>query len=324
MKPLPIGIQTFRTIREGNYLYIDKTRWIYEMVKYPHGAYFLARPRRFGKSLTLSTLKEIFEGNKELFEGLWISTTDYEWKKYPIIRVDFSTIQTFVREDLIKGILSVLNKIAEDYGIELKEENYDRKFQELIQKLSKQGKIVILIDEYDKPIVDHITNPSLAIEMREILKGFYTIIKASDEYLRFVFLTGVSKFSKAGVFSGLNNLNDISMNPKFSSLVGVTERELIRYFKEYIKEFSQELNINTRELIEKIRFWYNGYCFSGNCERVYNPFSTLLLFEQREFKNYWFETATPSFLIEFARKRDFDISELPVKAAEISFSTYDV
>lgn len=324
MKPLPIGIQTFRTIREGNYLYIDKTRWIYEMVKYPHGVYFLARPRRFGKSLTLSTLKEIFEGNKELFEGLWISNTDYEWKKYPIIRIDFSAIKVFVRDDLIKGILSFLNKTAEDYGIELKEENYDRRFQELIQKLSKQGKIVILIDEYDKPIVDHLTNPSLAIEMREILKGFYTIIKASDEYLRFVFLTGVSKFSKAGVFSGLNNLNDISMNRKFSSLVGVTERELIRYFKEYIKEFSLELNTNTRELIEKIRFWYNGYCFSGNCERVYNPFSTLLLFEQREFKNYWFETATPSFLIEFARKRDFEISQLPVKVAEISFSTYEV
>lgn len=182
MQSLPIGIQTFRDIRNGNYLYVDKTRYIYEMVKDPKGVYFLARPRRFGKSLTLSTLKEIFEGNKEIFQGLWIYDAPYNWKKYPIIRLDFSAIKTFVREDLIKGILSNLNFTAREYGIELQEENYDLRFRELIQKLSKLGQIVILIDEYDKPIIDHLTKPELAIEMREVLKGFYTIIKASKGF----------------------------------------------------------------------------------------------------------------------------------------------
>jgi hypothetical protein len=324
VKNLPIGIQTFRDIREGNYIYVDKTELIYELVKRSKGVYFLSRPRRFGKSLTLSTLKEIFEGNKDLFQGLWIYEAEYDWKKYPIIRVDFSSIKAFVREDLIKGILSNLNSIARRYEIQLSEDTYEQRFKELIEKLSTQGKIVILIDEYDKPIIDHIENPELAKEMREILKGFYTIIKANDEYIRFVLLTGVSKFSKAGVFSGLNNLEDISMDKSFSSILGITHEELQNNFKEYILDFSNKLNLSEEELLAKIKYWYNGYCFSGVCDKVYNPFSTLLLFKQREFKNYWFETGTPSFLIELAKKKDFAISEMPVRAEEISFSTYEV
>jgi hypothetical protein len=324
VQPLPIGILTFRSIREGNFLYVDKTKWIYELVKNQQGVYFLSRPRRFGKSLTLSTLKEIFEGNKKLFQGLWIYNADYDWKKYPIIRIDFSGIKAFVKEDLTKGIISYLNSTAREYEIELQEENYDQKFRELIQKLSKKEKIVILIDEYDKPIVDYLTKPELAIEMREILKGFYTIIKASDEYIRFVFLTGVSKFSKTGVFSGLNNLNDISMNLKYSAIIGITEEELKNNFKEYILDFSNELNISEAQILEKIQHWYNGYCFTGQCERVYNPFSTLLLLENKEFKNYWFETGTPIFLINLAKEKDFTISELPIKVEENTFTVYDV
>ncbi|HMV78680.1 MAG TPA: AAA family ATPase [Leptospiraceae bacterium] len=324
MQPLPIGIQTFKNIREGDFLYVDKTKWIYELVRNPNAVYFLSRPRRFGKSLTLSTLKEIFEGNRELFQGLWIYNADYHWKKYPIIRIDFSKQKAESKEELKRFILEQLDYNAESYGVQLTKKEYFSRFEELIKAISKKDKIVILIDEYDKPIIDHLTKPELAIEMREILKGFYTIIKASDEYLRFVLLTGVSKFSKTGVFSGLNNLNDISMSLRYSAIAGITEEELKNNFKEYTAEFSNTVKISEDELLQKIRHWYNGYCFSGQCEKVYNPFSTLLLFENKEFKNYWFETGTPSFLIDLAKEKDFAISELPILAEETSFSTYEV
>ncbi|HRG76917.1 MAG TPA: AAA family ATPase, partial [Leptospiraceae bacterium] len=324
MKSLPIGIQTFRDIRDGKYVYIDKTKLIYELVKDHKGVYFLSRPRRFGKSLTLSTLKEIFEGNKELFQGLWIYGAEYDWKKYPIIRLDFSKQKAENKAELKKFIVDQLDYIAKENKITLVKEDYFARFEELIKILSERGKIVILIDEYDKPIIDHIENPELAKEMREILKGFYRIIKSSDEYLRFVFLTGVSKFSKAGVFSGLNNLNDISMTSQFSAMLGITQEEMKENFKEYILEFANKQKLTEEELLAKIKHWYNGYCFSGDCEKVYNPFSTLLLFQNKEFKNYWFETGTPSFLIELAKQKDFAISEMPVRAEEISFSTYEV
>jgi hypothetical protein len=325
MKPLPIGIQTFKDIRNGNFLYLDKTKWIYELIKNTKGVYFLSRPRRFGKSLTLSTLKEIFEGNKEIFKGLWIYDTDYDWKSFPIIRVDFSAIKTFERKDLLSGIISYLDTTARNYGIELNNENYDQKFRELIEKLSKKGQVVILIDEYDKPIIDHLTNLELAKEMREILKGFYTIIKANDEYIRFVLLTGVSKFSKSGVFSGLNNLEDISMDRKFSSMLGITDKELKNNFQEYILDFSNTENISEDALFEKIQFWYNGYRFSSNEEKVYNPFSTLLLFKQKEFKNHWFETGTPTFLIEFLKQKMFSYPDLEsVEVDAQHFSTYEI
>jgi hypothetical protein len=325
MQPLPIGIQTFRSIREGNFLYVDKTKWIYELVKNQQGVYFLSRPRRFGKSLTLSTLKEIFEGNKELFQGLWIYNADFDWKKHPIIRVDFSSMKPENPDHLKAGIIDSLNTIAEKYQIELTENLYDLRFKQLVRKLAEQEKIVILIDEYDKPIIDYLTKPDLAIEMREILKGFYTIIKASDEYIRFVFLTGVSKFSKTGVFSGLNNLNDISMNTKYSAIIGITEEELKINFKEYILDFSKTLKVSEDQLLEKIQHWYNGYCFSGQCERVYNPFSTLLLLENKEFKNYWFETGTPTFLIDILKKTNYPLPDLEgVEMDSQYFSTYEL
>ncbi|MEM4271029.1 MAG: AAA family ATPase [Candidatus Pacearchaeota archaeon] len=323
MQPLPIGRQSFKDIRARGELYVDKTRYLYELVK-NGGVYFLSRPRRFGKSLTLSTLKEIFEGNKEVFEGLWIYNANYDWKPYPIIRVDFSKQKAENKEELKRFISDQLDYIAQSYGFSLTKQEYFSRFEELIKSLSKKGKIVILIDEYDKPIIDHLTKPELAIEMREILKGFYTIIKASDEYLRFVFLTGVSKFSKTGVFSGLNNLSDISMASKYSAIAGITQEELINNFKEYILDFSNELKISEAQLLEKIEHWYNGYCFSSKCQRVYNPFSTLLLFENKEFRNYWFETGTPSFLINLAKEKNFEITGLPIRVEEISFSTYEI
>ncbi len=325
MKNLPIGIQTFRDIIQNDYLYVDKTEKIFDLVKNPKGVYFLSRPRRFGKSLLISTLNEIFEGEKELFKGLWIYKSDYSWKKHPVVRIDFSKEKAENRDDLKGFILYQLKNIADKYGISLTRDQYYEAFDELLTKLSQINKVVILIDEYDKPIIDNIENKELAIELREILKGFYTIIKACDEHIRFVFLTGVSKFSKAGVFSGLNNLEDISMDIRYSSLLGITGQEMEIFFKEHIDQFAKIEEITNAELIEKITYWYDGFCFSKRCTKVFNPFSTLLLFKKLDFSNYWFESGTPSFLIKLMEEKSFDIKKMQdLEVREENFSTYEI
>ena len=324
MKELPVGIQTFRKLIDGNYLYVDKTEHIYKLLV--HGSvYFLSRPRRFGKSLLISTLNEIFEGNKELFKGLWIYKADYAWEKHPVVRIDFSKSKARNGDELINYILYQLDKTAQLYGITLEQTQYDIKFDELLTKLSGINKVVVLIDEYDKPIIDNIENKELAIELREILKGFYTIIKACDEYIRFVLLTGVSKFSKAGVFSGLNNLEDISMDAKYSSLLGITRQEMEDSFKDHIDQFAESEGVSKPELIKKITYWYNGFYFSRSCEKVFNPFSALLLFKKLSFGNYWFESATPSFLIKLIKEKELDLKRLDgVKVDESAFSSYEI
>ena len=325
MQQLPIGIQTFSDIIQNDYLYIDKTQKIFNLVKNPKGVYFLSRPRRFGKSLLISTLNEIFEGNQNLFKNLWIYNADYAWEKHPVVRIDFSKSKAKNTDELINYILYQLDKTAGLYGIKLEQTQYDIKFDELLTKLSKINKVVVLIDEYDKPIIDNIENKGLAVEFREILKGFYTIIKACDEYIRFVLLTGVSKFSRAGIFSGLNNLKDISMDIRYSSLLGITRKEMETCFKEHITLFAKSEDVNKAELIEKIVFWYNGFCFSRNCEKVFNPFSGLLLFDRKEFGNYWFESATPSFLIKLIKEKNFDLTGLDgLNISESAFSSYEI
>jgi len=325
MKRLPIGIQTFRDIVQNDYLYVDKTEKIFDLVKNPKGVYFLSRPRRFGKSLLISTLNEIFEVNKELFKGLWIYEADYAWEKHPVVRIDFSKKKAENKDDLKGFILYQLNNIAEKYGISLERNQYDEAFDELLTKLSGINKVVVLIDEYDKPIIDNIEKKDLAIELREILKGFYTIIKACDEYVRFVLLTGVSKFSKAGVFSGLNNLKDISMDTRHLSLLGITRQEIESSFKDHIDQFAKTEGIGKSELIEKITCWYDGFCFSRSCEKVFNPFSILLLFDNARFSNYWFESATPSFLIKLIKEKEFDLTGLDgVNISESAFSSYEI
>ena len=325
MQELPIGIQTFSDIIQNDYLYVDKTEKIFDLVKNPKGVYFLSRPRRFGKSLLISTLNEIFEGEKELFKDLWIHKTDYAWEKHPIVRIDFSKKKTENKDDLKCFILHQLKNIAGNYGISLDRDQYDEAFDELLTKLSGINKVVVLIDEYDKPIIDNIDNIDLAVELREILKGFYTIIKACDEHIRFVLLTGVSKFSKAGVFSGLNNLKDISMDTRYSSLLGITGQEMETCFKEHIDRFAEIEGVSNAELIEKITYWYNGFCFSGTCEKVFNPFSMLLLFDNARFSNYWFESATPSFLIKLIKEKSFDIKKMQdLEVREENLSTYEI
>jgi hypothetical protein len=323
MKPLPIGIQTFQKIIEEGFLYVDKTSHIYKLIQKP-SAYFLARPRRFGKSLTLSVLDEIFSANKELFRGLWIYTSSWEWKKYPVLRFDLSKQKANTTEELIRFLFYQIDSNATRHSITLDSVDYFTRFQELIEKVAKTEKVVILIDEYDKPIIDHLEDTPKAIEMREVMKGFFTILKGSDPFIRFLFLTGVSKFSKAGVFSNLNHLDDISLNDTYCDLVGITEEELINNFSPYITDLAQKENSSSETIIQKIRDYYNGYKFSPEGKKVYNPFSTLLLFQNKRFEHYWFETGTPEFLVKLIWKNQFDILSIPIETDYIGFASYEV
>ena len=238
-KPVQASTYTFRDIIENGFLYVDKTHYLYEMVRYGKGVYFLARPRRFGKSLMLSTLEEIFLGNRALFRGLWIDSSDYAWQRYPVIRLDFSANAVKSAANLEQVIDYYIEGFAQQYGITLRGFDYQSRFGNLIQQLAAEDKkVVILIDEYDKPIIDHLHDLPTASAIRDTLKNFYTTIKAMDRYLRFVFITGISKFSKVGVFSAMNNLDDLTMDPRFATALGITEAELRHDFSEHIADFA--------------------------------------------------------------------------------------
>ena len=324
MKKLPIGIQTFSELVQEDYLYIDKTEIIYRLIT-SGKVYFLSRPRRFGKSLLLSTLEAIFKGKKELFKGLWIYDQPFEWKEYPIIRIDFSKKHIENSAELKQFIKLELQDIAEYYHITLVREHYDDIFAELLKKLAQTGKVVLLVDEYDKPILDHITDIEKAKEIQETLKGFYTVIKASDEYLKFIFLTGVSKFSKVGVFSGLNNLEDITMTIDYATILGYTPQEVELYFIDYMDALMSTTKKSIENIRQLIKQWYNGYRFTLAEEYVYNPFSTLLLFKHRQFENYWFESGTPTFLIDLITENQFDVPSLQhLTVGQNAFASYEI
>ncbi|MFP4395770.1 MAG: AAA family ATPase [Anaerolineales bacterium] len=325
LKPLPIGVQTFSDLIESGFLYVDKTRWIYELVRHPKGVYFLSRPRRFGKSLLLSTLGALFEGRRELFEGLWISDSDYAWPVHPVIRIDFSLFRVETEEELKQKLVERLEEIAADQGLILGAGDYQKKLNDLIRALAEQGGVVILIDEYDKPIIDNIDHPEAAARIREALKGFYTVIKGMDAYVRFVFLTGVSKFSKVGVFSGLNNLKDITLDNRYATLLGFTQEELERDFHDYIQVFAENADASPSELVARIQHWYNGFRFSKRGAPVYNPFSLLLVCDMQDFRNFWFETGTPTFLIKLLKSKGYDVRELEsLRVSELTFSSYEI
>lgn len=323
MKKLPIGIQTFKDIVNENYLYVDKTREIANLLSRGGKYYFLSRPRRFGKSLMVSTLKEIFSGNKELFKGLSIYDS-WKWEKHPVIHLDFLGLQYGSREELIETLEFMVTGSARVYGVQLQERRYDKRFKELIEKLSRENKVVILVDEYDKPIIDNIENRETAGKNRDVLRTFYEAIKGADQYLKFVFITGVSKFSKVSIFSGLNNLNDITLDENSAVLLGYTEDEIVSYFGEEIKDMSRRWGISSGDLWEKIRTWYNGYSWDGS-SRLYNPVSVHYFVSKREFGNYWFSTATPTFLIKIIRERELEISEFDgIETDGSEFESYDV
>jgi hypothetical protein len=324
-RPLPIGIQTFRHIIEGGFLYVDKTRWILELIRYPKGVYFLSRPRRFGKSLLISTLDEIFRGQRELFRGLWLYDQPYDWAVHPVIRVDFSLLPVKSAAALEQAMQRVLGEIAKQYEIALGPGAYYEQFADLIRQLATRDKVVILVDEYDKPLLDNIDNLVEAYRIRETLKGFYTVIKGMDACIRFVLLTGVSKFSRVGVFSGLNNLEDLTLSPAFSAALGITEAELETAFDEHLPILAATQGDSLPLLRERIRRWYDGYCFSSVCQHVYNPFSLLLLFKQQRFANFWFESGTPTFLLKLIQGSGYDVAQLDrLVVDELTFSSYEL
>lgn len=293
----PIGLQSFRDIREGGYLYVDKTEVIHRLVdagKY----YFLSRPRRFGKSLLVDTIEELFNGSEELFKGLWIHDR-WDWSKTnPVIHFNFADmgVRTMGLED---AILKGLAENAQRLGITLSADRYDQQFRELIEKTAAlHGQAVILIDEYDKPLIDFLGSPVQLDSNRSVMKNFYSIIKGRDEDIRFLLLTGVSRFSKVSVFSDLNNLRDITMSHTFPDIAGITQEELERDFAEEI----QSLQTKNPQILADIREWYNGYTWDA-ATKVYNPFSLLNFMAEPIFKNYWFTTGTPTFLLEQLKLR---------------------
>jgi len=321
-KKLPLGLKDFREIIEGGYKYIDKTEYVHHLCssgKY----YFLSRPRRFGKSITVSVLNELYSGSQELFKGLWIEDK-WEWnKRHPVIRLALTGIG-FQQSGLLDALDFQLNQLIERNRLNPIDSNLSNKFQHILRELAQTNKVVVLIDEYDAPIVHYLgTDLEKAYANREILKEFFTVLKNSDDLLELVFLTGVSKFSIASVISGLNNLTDLTMHPQYATMMGYTQEELETNFDEEIAVTATHLTLTQAELIDKMRLWYSGYRFEENAETVYNPVSVNMFFDQREFKNFWFATGTPTFLINLLKQEGlYDFKLIP--QSEQSFDTFDL
>ena len=306
----PIGLQNFEKIRKGGYLYVDKTSLIYKLAT-SGTYYFLSRPRRFGKSLLLSTMEAYFKGKRELFKGLAIEQLEKEWAEYPVLHLDLNGKKYDTPQALTDNINYHLNLWEKEFGPGLAND-IETRFKEVIDAAyEKTGRqVVILIDEYDKPIVDNLGNPELAEYYKRTLQGFYSVIKAMDGQIRFGFLTGVSKIGKLSVFSGLNNLRDISMVGEYADICGLSEDELKRYFDESVAELGNANDLTKEECYIKLKDMYDGYHFSSNTVGVYNPFSILNTFSSREFKEYWFETGTPTMLVDVMKRTSFDITTL--------------
>jgi hypothetical protein len=322
---LPIGIQTFSDLRQNGYLYVDKTHDIYNMIS-SGKSFFFSRPRRFGKSLLVSTLASIFKGEKSLFEGLYIADK-IEWNEtYPVIKLDWSSLKHNLASQMEEGMAIYLKGIAAGFDIVLGQIFSSNRFEELLTAIHKKTgrQVVVLIDEYDMPILDALDVETEEIdEIRKYLQSIYTVLKTADEHLRFVFLTGVSKFAKVSIFSGLNNLRDITLDAEYATLCGYTQSELERYFDPFIKEMAESERVSTQELLNRIRHWYNGFSWDG-VTTVYNSFSTLLLFAKKEMQNYWFETGTPTFLINLIKERN-DIKFLLASStmSDTAFNSFD-
>ncbi len=333
LKNLPIGISDFESIINDIYLYIDKTEIIYNLIsggKY----YFLSRPRRFGKSLLISTLYNIFRGKKELFKGLYIYNSDFKWEEFPVVVLDFNAIVSRNKDILEKQIIEAIKDNGERYGIKVEKEDYAKSaLMDLSKKLENKYEkdITFLIDEYDKPIIDHLGKGEkelrIADENRELLKEFFGTFKASGigNITRFLFITGITKFSKVSIFSELNNLTDLTMKEMFSDILGITENEIDENLIPYMEYFCKEKGMECNELREELRDYYNGYRFSSKDIRVYNPFSLFTALKYHSIENYWFETGTPTFLINLIKEQDINIPEYEnLKADEYMFSTYEL
>ncbi len=299
MLKLPVGIQSFEVIRTDGYYYVDKTRFVRKLVdegKY----YFLSRPRRFGKSLFLDTLRQAFLGKRELFEGLYLEG-NWDWEaRYPVLYISFGAGVHRNVDELLQTQEEILDSHARRYGIGLSRPSIKGRFMEMIEQLAEGSgrRVVVLVDEYDKPILDNIERPGVAADIRESLKNFYSVLKDADPYLKFCMLTGVTKFSKVSLFSGLNNLKDVTIHPGYGTICGYTQEDLERVFPDRLGGVD----------LDAVRHWYNGYSWLG--EPVYNPFDVLLFLDTREFRPYWFETGTPTFLIRLLMERNYFVPRL--------------
>jgi hypothetical protein len=299
----PIGIQTFSEVRKRNCLYVDKTQYVYELandLKYV----FLSRPRRFGKSLLTSTLDSYFSGQKELFSGLAIEQLEKDWMEYPVLHFSLATAKMGTTEDLFRQINMQMSRMEKRYGLTCDIDNVAARLFNLVTSIyDKTGKpVVVLIDEYDAPLLTVLHDPERLEPMRTALQSFYSPLKDLDPYLRFVFITGITKFSQLSIFSQLNNLSNISMNPRFATLTGFTQEELERDFTEGIQGIADDNGLTYQVALEKLRTLYDGYHFSRNAEGVYNPFSVLQAMQTGSLDNYWFATGTPTFLVKMMKK----------------------
>ena len=322
MKKYPIGIQDFQELRTGGYLYIDKTEATYRLLQ--GGKYFfLSRPRRFGKSLLLSTLKYFFLGRRDLFKGLWVDReADHDWQSYPVLHWSLSS-SGYKSIGLEAAFMRLVSDSADEYGIQLQTKDLPGRFQELLQTLgSGPRKVVLLIDEYDKPLVDYLDDVPQAETNREVMKNFFSILKDSDPYLRMLLITGVSKFSKVSLFSDLNNLQDISLHPRHATLTGYTPEEMDQYFGSEYPALAEANGMSVPEVKEYVQRWYNGYQWKVGAP-VYNPFSVLNLFDSTRFANYWWESGTPTFLLKILRQQEqYDLSNL--KASQTMFESLEL
>ncbi|MFN8393953.1 MAG: ATP-binding protein [Bacteroidia bacterium] len=320
-KALPIGVQDFSKLIEDGYLYVDKTEFYHRLIN--NGTYyFLSRPRRFGKSLLLSALGEILSGNRAPFAGLWIEDK-IDWQPGPVIHLDFSKIVK-LSENLETAIGIELDAIAASYSILLGSGTNALKFRTLIEQLGAGTRVSVLIDEYDKPIIDHIDDLPRAEANRQVIRDLYSVVKGSDGFIRFFFVTGVSKFTQVSIFSDLNNLNDITLDPAYSQMLGYTEEELKTYFAAYIEPIEKRYEGIYPDIYQAIKEWYNGYSWDGE-HFVYNPFSILKFLSQRRFADFWFSTGTPSFLMKLLKAREYPIHDLSSRKLDINlFDKFDI
>ena len=334
-RKLPIGVQSFKDLREKNFLYVDKTAYIFRLVN-ANKVYFLSRPRRFGKSLFLSTLAAYFLGQKELFKGLFLEQAEKEltmqenrsaWQEYPVLYLDFNTGQYDTIESLESRLQLFLSSFETQYGIPASKGDFAQQFEESIKQIyaKTHKQIVLLVDEYDKPLLQTMgINETLHDEYRNMLKAFYSVIKSCDQYIRFAFLTGVTKFSKISIFSDLNNLRDISLEEDYAGICGITQTELEERFQPEIQLLAQRQQTDYEHTLVALKQWYDGYLFYPMSKGLYNPYSVLSAFAKREIKSYWFSTGTPTFLVNYLKEAHYYIPDLDgnVKLNESGLETY--
>ncbi len=319
----PIGIQTFSELREGGYLYVDKTDLVHEIANGNAKYVFLSRPRRFGKSLLVSTLKAYFEGRKELFEGLAMEKREKEWNVYPVLHFSMNDAKHTDKDGIERNIMDLINGHERRFGVKADGETTNIRLRNLVQRVYEKTaqKVVVLIDEYDAPLLDVVHEETELPILRNVMRNFYSPLKNLDPYLRFVFLTGITKFSQLSIFSELNNIQNLSMDKEYASICGITEEEMLTQMRSGIERMAQENEMTVEEAVEQLKMTYDGYHFAWPSPDIYNPFSLLMALDRRNINNYWFGSGTPTYLIEMLRK--FDVSAEKIGGEHVSASQFD-